>query len=448
MRKGKLIKITATVLTFCLALPLTAFATPAQNSQEQQQGHVQWQSSGNGNSYGNAAKYMQSQGIMRGDGNGNYYLSGNIKRGDLMIMLVRAYNLNSNAGGNHFSDVSSSSYYSDAIDAARDNGIAKGDGKNFMPESCVTIEQAILFIERATENAGLELDIDLRSLYDESELSDYATREEVSELLYYALTGNTDGFDGEYSSSNGWNNGNHNGQTNGSSSMTVTYSLDDDETVTFDDSDFIDAFSGVTDEDLSYIKFTSLPSSSAGILYYDYDEDDSSHTKITTNTTYDVGDVSDITFVPASTYSGTVTVSYTGYTEDDTAYTGSFKIVVEESEEVAETIYYYADENESVAFTLSDFKSVCSDLTGKTLSGVNFTLPGSSTGVLYYNYRSDDDTPTTVASYKTYYVGSLPYLSKVTFVPEDDYSGTVEISYTGYTVSDTTFTGTIIIEIG
>ncbi|HPE16315.1 MAG TPA: hypothetical protein PK597_05110 [Oscillospiraceae bacterium] len=436
-----------------------------------------------------------------------------------------------------------------------------------MPESCVTIEQAILFIERATENAGLELDIDLRSLYDESELSDYATREEVSELLYYALTGNTDGFDGEYSSSNGWNNGNHNGQTNGSSSMTVTYSLDDDETVTFDDSDFIDAFSGVTDEDLSYIKFTSLPSSSAGVLYYDYDEDDSSHTKITTNTTYDVGDVSDITFVPASTYSGTVsisftgydeddesysgrvkitvsdsdisevadtftittdnnepvtlddsdfidafsgatdedlsyikftslpsssagvlyydydeddsshtkittnttydvgdvsditfvpastysgtvTVSYTGYTEDDTAYTGSFKIVVEESEEVAETIYYYADENESVAFTLSDFKSVCSDLTGKTLSGVNFTLPGSSTGVLYYNYRSDDDTPTTVASYKTYYVGSLPYLSKVTFVPEDDYSGTVEISYTGYTVSDTTFTGTIIIEIG
>ena len=551
MLKKRIIRITAIALTLCLTLSLTAFAAPSQQSQGQH--------TNNGN--GRAARYMQDQKIMRGDGNGNYNLSDYIKRGDLMIMLVRAFNLNSNAGGNHFNDVPSNSYYSDAIDAARENGIAKGDGHSFMPNSYVTIEHAIIFIERAMDKAGKDLSVDLRSLYDEDDLTNYATREDVAELLYYALTGDIDGFDGEYGSSNGWNNENQ------SKIMTISYLLDNDETATFyeddftdefedavnedlayikvtslpstsagtlyydydeddssntlivknklydvdnidnitfvpvsdysgtiiipftaydendesctgkiritvsdanaeevadtftittdeneqlalDDSNFIDACDEATDEDLSYIKFTSLPSSLAGTLYLNYDEDDSTYTKIVKNTAYDVDVIDDITFVPSSGYYGKITISYTGYTEDDTLYTGTFKITVEEVEDVADTIHYYSDENEAVTFTLSKFKSVCSDLTDKTLSGVKFTLPDDSYGLLYYDYDEDDDAHTKVSSSKTYYVSTSPYLSKVTFVPEDGYTGTVEISYTGYTTFNTTFTGTIVIEIG
>lgn len=535
MLKKNLIRVPTILLALCLAFSLTAFAVPGQ----------QKSSNGNGHAYGNAARYMLNHGILRGDGNGNYNLSGNIKRGDFMIMLVRAYNLNSNAGGNNFNDVPSNSYYHDAIDAARYNGIAMGDGKNFMPNRYVTIEQAILFIERAMKKAGVELDFDLRSLYDESALSNYATREDVSELLYYALTGNIDGFDGKFN-------------------ISVTYSIDKNETVTFDKDDFSDAFNDATNKDLSYVKFTSLPSASAGvlyyeydkddsshtkvdkstsydigdlddiifvsaddysgfvsisfigysenevscrgtvkiaiddtneditadlftittdeneavtlgdsafisvcddatsenlsyvkftslpsdstgILYYDYDEDDSSHTKIDKNTLYDVGDLDDIVFVPASGYSGTVTLSYTGYTDNDTVYTGYFKMTVKDIEDTAATINYYTDEDEALTFDVSDFQSVCLGVTGKSLSGVKFTLPNSTEGVLYYNYDKNDDINTKVSTAKAYCVSAYPLLSKVTFVPADD--GTVEISYTGYTANATTYTGTVIIVV-
>ncbi len=102
---------------------------------------------------------------------------------------------------------------------------------------------------------------------------------------------------------------------------TISYSVDADDTLTFDGGDFSDVCYDATDEDLDYVKFTSLPSSYYGVLYTDDDCD----TKVTKSTAYDEGDLSDMTFVPNDDYSGTVTYSYTGYTDDDTTYTGTVK---------------------------------------------------------------------------------------------------------------------------
>ncbi|MPM03539.1 hypothetical protein SDC9_49806 [bioreactor metagenome] len=196
------------------------------------------------------------------------------------------------------------------------------------------------------------------------------------------------------------------------------------------------------------MKFTSLPSSSAGILYYDYDEDDDTNAKVVKNTAYDVDELAGITFIPVSSYSGTVTVSYTGYTENGTEYTGTVKIKIEAVDDAADAIVYETDENEAVTFTLSDFKTACSETTGKTLSGVKFTLADEDFGTLYYNFDEDNSTNTAVSGYKTYYTGSSPYLSKITFVPAEDYTGSVTIEYTGYTTGGATFTGTVEITVG
>ena len=50
---------------------------------------------------------------------------------------------------------------------------------------------------------------------------------------------------------------------------TITYTTDSDSAVEFDDEDFNDVCNDLTDENLSYVKFT-LPSTTYGKLYYDY----------------------------------------------------------------------------------------------------------------------------------------------------------------------------------
>ncbi len=566
LRKQGLGRALVIALILCIALSASVAASAAQDcSQNQYQGqgqgqaHSQSQQGNNGNHFGNAAQYMISKGYMKGDGCQNYYLSGYIKRGDLMIMIVRAFNLHSNAGGNHFGDVKSGDYYCEAVNTAAGLGIAKGDGKNFMPQSYVTVQQAIWLIERTAKIRDIELTDDLESLYDENTLSTYATREDVCELLYYALTGSTDGFNGEFGNSHGWKHGNT------SFDLTISYEIDEDEALTLVESDFTAALTNANDDEtLSSIMFTSLPSSSAGVMYFDYDEDDDSNTKLVKSTSYDVGDIGDITFVPVAGYngtvkvfftaytedsgsysgvltiavgdteatadaitytteqdtaltfdqdnfsdtcgdatgetlscvkftslssssagilyfdyskdndsntkiekntsydagdlgdiifvpspsfSGTVTVSYTGYTEDDTQYTGTVKITVNAVDNEADAIVYKTDLNEAVAFTLSDFRTACSEATGKTLSGVKFTLPDEDFGTLYYKYDEDDTTNTAVSAAKTYYAGSSPSLSNITFVPAKDYTGTVTIEYTGYTTNGTTYKGIVEIAV-
>ena len=385
---------------------------------------------------------MINQGVMKGDSSGNYNLSGSITRADLMIMLARAFNLSSgnssSSNGNRFNDVSSGDYYYDAVSTAGHLGIAMGDGSNFMPKSYVTIQQAILFLERAAEYAGIDLSADLETLYDTEDLSAYATREDICELLYYALTGNTDGFDGQYGNSRGWD-------SDTSSATAISYGTDADETVTFDGSDFAEVCEDATDEDFSYVKFTTLPSSSAGVLYYDYDEDDTTHTKVTTSKSYDEDALSEITFVPKSSYSGTVTVSYTGYSDDSTSYTGTVKLVVASDDITADAISYTTDEDETVTFDGSDFATVCEDATDDDFSYVKFTvLPSSSAGVLYYDYDEDDTTHTKVTTSKSYDEDAL---SEITYVPKSGYTGTVNLPYTGYTEDGTAYTGTLRITV-
>ncbi len=427
-------------LVLCMILSLTAMAAPGGRQSKANDWKAQGLSNnGNGNGYGNAAKYMISRQIMKGDGNQNYYLSGYITRGDLMILLVRAYNLFSDGEGEDFGDVSSIDYFYSAVRTTRFLGIARGDGRNFMPRNYVTIAQAILFIERAAGYAGVELDVDLESLYDEDTLSDYATREDVCEMLYYALTGSTDGFDGEYGSSHGWNSN--------YKSMSVSYSIDGDETVDLDGSDFEDALAEVDgDETLSYVKFTSLPYSAYGVLYYEYDEDDDSNTKVTRSTAYDVDELDDITFGPADSFVGTITVSFTAYTDDDNSYRGQLAITVDDAESYeADAITYTADADDTVAFDGADFSGECEDATGETFSYLKFTsLPSSLKGVLYYDYDEDDDTHTKVTTTTSYTESKL---SNITFVPKSTYSGTFTISYTGRTEDGTAYTGTVKITV-
>ncbi|MPM26530.1 hypothetical protein SDC9_73034 [bioreactor metagenome] len=228
----------------------------------------------------------------------------------------------------------------------------------------------------------------------------------------------------------------------------VTYTGDQNETVIFDGDDFEEVCDDADYETLNYIKISELPKSSYGKLYYNYSSSSSKGTAVATSTKlyYDRDNspyLDKVAFIPASGYTGTVTIKYTGYDKDGDSFDGSIKITYKSVGDIS----YSTSSNLRATFSDSDFNTVCKAATGETLSYVKFTLPQSSTGTLYYNYYAQGSYTSFVAANTAYYRSSSPYLSSVSFVPVYGYTGTVNIGYTGYSVDGDTFTGTVKITV-
>ena len=221
----------------------------------------------------------------------------------------------------------------------------------------------------------------------------------------------------------------------------VTYKAKVDDSVTFSAKDFTAQYKEITNESFSYMQITKLPSSSYGVLYYDYEG--RNEAKVRTSSKLTTAFLDKISFVAAK--KGSVTIPYTMYGTGKTL-TGNIIITIssESSSSSSATISYTADDD-SVKFRSADFKSACSDATGKTLDFVKFTLPSSSKGTLWYDYEGSDEAK--VTANKKYYAADTPSLNKVYFVPESGASGTVSISFTGTTTNEKTFTGTVKIKM-
>ncbi len=227
----------------------------------------------------------------------------------------------------------------------------------------------------------------------------------------------------------------------------VSYSLVQNRTAALSGNDFSDEFISVTGSVLSYVTF-KLPQSSEGTLYYEYDADTKTGTAVGAATKYYDGsspDISDITFVPAENYAGTVTVAYTAHSTTGTEYTGKLKFNIQE---LSQTIYYTSDGGEPVTMRSGDFINAFGLLSsGQTLSAVSFDLPSSTCGKFYYDYSSPSHYDSAVSAGKKYYVSTSPYISRVSFVPSDSYTGTFTVSYTGYTSAGDAFTGKVRITV-
>jgi len=454
MNRSKTMKITALAACMSLVAAIPVFADSSQgfqnmNTLQFQNGQMQMQNGQMQNGQmqngmqqqqlSNAAQFMINKGIIKGSSDGNYAMSDNVKRCDMSLMLTRAFNLSGSGNSSGFNDVAQGSYYYEAVNTMQSLGIALGDGQNFSPSRNMTLEEAILFIERALEAAGIDYDeSDLTSLFEDRSLSEYATREDVAALLYAVL--------GE----------DYTGTTAAAvtAADTIAYSADEDNTITFDEDDFNDACSDATDGTLDYVIFAN-PSSSLGRLYYDYTSSSDYDSKVDSSTKYyydsDDGDpLSDVTFVPASNMYGSVNIGYTGYDTDGNSFHGTVKITINKDEDaVADTITYETDEETAVTFDEDDFNDACEDATDETLSYIKFTLPSTTYGKLYYGYDDEDDYDGKVTSAGKYYYDDDDHtsISDITFVPTDDYTGTVKIKYTGYTEDGNTYTGTVKITV-
>ncbi|MCI9578676.1 MAG: hypothetical protein HFF98_07500 [Oscillibacter sp.] len=232
---------------------------------------------------------------------------------------------------------------------------------------------------------------------------------------------------------------------NGEGTGSVEYSIGRNQRKSLNASDFNSACQRAVNGTLNYIRFNSLPSSSAGTLYLNYRN--SSSTKVTTGRNYyrsGTPRISDISFVPASNYSGTVTIPFTGTSSGGTTFSGSLVFHVDDG---TGTVHYNTPKGQSVTFGSGEFNDACYSITGRALSRIRLTsLPSSGTGVLYYNYYNASSSRASTGT--DYRRSGTPSISSLTFVPAAGYVGTVTIPFTGYDENNTRFNATVTISVG
>ncbi|MCM1149562.1 MAG: S-layer homology domain-containing protein [Butyricicoccus sp.] len=224
----------------------------------------------------------------------------------------------------------------------------------------------------------------------------------------------------------------------------VSYTTGSGQNVFFRGSDFGTICRLRTGRELSSVTFT-LPSSSRGTLYYGYTADNQYSEKVSAATSYRRNgnpNLDSVSFLPVDGFSGSVRISYRGTDTASGTFSGYVTVTVTDRGGDADVVYS-AKAGKEVSFTTRSFNTACRDATGENLEYVRFTLPDSSEGTLYYTSGS---TERKVTEKTLCYRSDSPYISDVYFVPAKNAPDQVRIAYTGHSVDNTDYSGTVLID--
>lgn len=258
--------------------------------------------------------------------------------------------------------------------------------------------------------------------------------------------------------------------TVGESSATVLpYKMGDDKTYSFSSKilgDIRNQCKTTLGSDLDYVTNLSVPPSQ-GTLYYGYVSEtnpgqgvavsDKFYYKTSVTGTnrpdeiyrYAVGKpldklLADVTFVPATGFSGKANISYTAVSDSGKELTGG---TIQITVPVASELSYNSPNGEAVHFVTNDFSTLSQTLSGYPISSVRFNAPSERYGYLYYEYSGGDVYGSNINSGQRFYASSTPSLESVAFVPRAGYTGTFPITFTGWNTNGSSFTGTIRITV-
>lgn len=111
-----------------------------------------------GSWYDQAVRYVSRMGLMSGTGNGTFSPDTAVTRGMLVTILYRLDGAPEVSGGCPFSDVPSGGYYETAAAWAAANGIVSGYGDGrFAPGQAVTREELAAILYRYAQYKGYDL---------------------------------------------------------------------------------------------------------------------------------------------------------------------------------------------------------------------------------------------------------------------------------------------------
>jgi hypothetical protein len=409
MKNKSMLRVLALVVVLSMIFTTAAFASPGNKKMSRDE-----------ESYKVAVESLIEKEIMKGYGHGDYGIEGNVKRGDVIVMIVRAFDLEIETEDlvTNFLDVADEDdYFYGPVNVAKRMGIAKGDGKYFKPNKPVTVQEAIWLIERAedlVDNDDLDIEEeDLDILFEEDELGKFAKRKDIALMLHFMMTGENDYEDDKDGEDD----------VEDDEIDDIKFEIDEDEVLNFtsdsnSDKTIEEILKGF-ESDIEYVKF-DLPVKN-GTLYYDYDVDDSEDELVTESIKYylDGSDddlLDEITFVPKNDFNGTVNISYNAYADED-EFSGKIVITVGNDEEELENlalIKYTMDENTEKEFVENSLNS--------NMDEVKFAQPDEDEGTLYIDIEDDEEVDE-----DEFYTDEE--FGQVTFVPAQDFTGKVDIKY-------------------
>ena len=226
-----------------------------------------------------------------------------------------------------------------------------------------------------------------------------------------------------------------------SGSLSKGYTMDSTDELEIDYEDFNDYCDGQVDE----IRFSNLPDSDDGTLYYyfGYGKNDYEAVKEKRYIAYE--DFYGLLFVPENDFDGIIEIDFSGYDEDGYDFDGTIEIDVrgDDSDDYdADDITYTVAPNRDLELKVKDFVNACDDATRDDLYRIRFTdLPRSSYGVLYLDYDCTD----AVEEDEWYYYED-DELDELTFAA-DDHTGKITLPYDGEADDGTRFTGAVVITV-
>lgn len=134
--------------------------------------------------------------IVQGTGADKFEPKRDVTRAEFAAMIVRALGLQA-SGEADFSDVASSAWYAEAVAAAAEAGIVKGDGQGkFRPTDKITRQELAAMVVRAQALAGVELDLSnsevaavLAGFKDAGQIAGWARAELAAAVEFGVVTG-------------------------------------------------------------------------------------------------------------------------------------------------------------------------------------------------------------------------------------------------------------------
>ena len=209
---------------------------------------------------------------------------------------------------------------------------------------------------------------------------------------------------------------------------------------------------------LSRIQFTSLPPSAAGRIYYLKGND---VIRVTEGTDYSPGALSNMSFQASESFTGSVTATFTAYN-----YSSGLSSVPSHGRHVSGTVTITStvSEEEDQPVQIGSGAQTPGRLytwgpafflgSSGLLSAASASLPGApatfrlitpdeNAGRLCWDFSS----PTSYSAFNARQTYPVSDLSRVSFLPRADYSGTVPISFTVSDASGNSYTGSMQIEV-
>ena len=126
-----------------------------------------------------AINSLASKGIISGVGNDEFRPEANIKRADLLKMMITSLGLSSEAKDN-FSDVDSGKYYADTVAVGKALGIVAGYNGQFHPEETISRQDFMVIAYKAIQSANIKLTVvhtnGLNRFNDADVVSNYARK--------------------------------------------------------------------------------------------------------------------------------------------------------------------------------------------------------------------------------------------------------------------------------